>query len=226
VFPVHLPLMVVAVGVTVETVVEVVVTASQQSSVVVPSTPAPLFWVLVSVVPSPPLQSTSPVPPVFPVHLPLTAVHPAYGVSTPLQVATVHPAYGWSAAPLQAGTAHPSYGVSTAVQAGTVQPTYGVSTAVHTSFVQPVYGVFTAVQAWTVHPSYGVSTPLQTLLQPTYGTSVSVQAAFSQPAGSSSSAVVQSPTSAKDPRIMAKRHRESAIVRMVELGSINVLLFV
>ena len=47
------------------------VTASQQAATVLPVTPDPLFWVLVAVVPSPAEQSTSPVPPVLPVHLPV-----------------------------------------------------------------------------------------------------------------------------------------------------------
>jgi hypothetical protein len=75
-----------------------------------------------------------------------------------------------------------------------------------------------------VHPVYGVFTPVHALLQPTYGRSVPVQAAFSQPPNSSSAAVVQS--TANDPRAMAKRHKESAIVRMVELENTNVLLCV
>ena len=45
----------------------------------------------------------------MPVHLPLTAVQPAYGVSTSVQ----------------AGTVQPAYGVSTAVHAGTVPPPDG-----------------------------------------------------------------------------------------------------
>ena len=46
--------------------------ASQQSPIVVPTTEAPLFCVLLAVVPSPPAQDTSFSEAVLPVHLPVT----------------------------------------------------------------------------------------------------------------------------------------------------------
>ena len=58
--------------------------ASQQAAASVPVTVAPLFTVLVASVE----QSTSPVAPVLPVHLPVT-VQPAYGVSTLVQASIV-----------------------------------------------------------------------------------------------------------------------------------------
>ena len=96
------------------------VTASQQVAASVPTALDPLFCVLAAVVPSPDEQSTFSAVFVFPVHLPVTVVQPAYGASIPVQ-----------------SLLHPVQGVLTAVHAGAAHPTYGVLAAVHVSADNP-----------------------------------------------------------------------------------------
>jgi hypothetical protein len=82
------------------------VTASQQVAMSVPTALDPLFCVLAVVVPLPDEQSMFSVVLVFPVHLPVTVVQPAYGAPMPVQ-SLLHPVQGVLAA-VHAGAAHPT----------------------------------------------------------------------------------------------------------------------
>ena len=96
------------------------VAASQQVKTSVPTALDPLFCVLAGVVPSPDEQSTFSAVLVFPVHLPVTVVQPAYGASIPVQ-SLLHPVQGVLAA-VHAGAAHPTCGVLAAVHGSADTP--------------------------------------------------------------------------------------------------------